>query len=79
MRAVWCVVLVAAALNTSPGISTPSATRRPVLRAVDSIPAADRIRLAEAFRLADALGDSIWMGWNRAPFGVLLITQTKSI
>jgi hypothetical protein len=39
-----------------------------------SIPATDRVRLAEAFRLGNAVGNSIWPGWTRAPFAVLLVT-----
>src|SRR5215217_7971037 len=39
-----------------------------------AIATADRVRLAEAFRLADELGDSLWAGWGRAPFAVLLVT-----
>lgn len=31
--------------------------------------------LAEAFRIGDALQDSVWAGWSRAPFAVLLITD----
>jgi len=38
------------------------------------LPQADRVRIAEAFRLADALGDRVWPGWDKAPFGVLLVT-----
>lgn len=34
----------------------------------------DRIRLAEAFRMSEQLGDSLWPGWNQAPFAVLLVT-----
>lgn len=34
----------------------------------------DRVRLAEAFRIADALGNSLWAGWSKAPFAVLLVT-----
>jgi hypothetical protein len=34
----------------------------------------DRVRLAEAFRIGDALGNQIWIGWNKAPFAVLLVT-----
>jgi hypothetical protein len=34
----------------------------------------DRVRLAEVFRIGEKLGDSIWKGWNKAPFAVLLIT-----
>src|SRR5690348_1118177 len=41
------------------------------------IPTADRVRLAEAFRLADQLGDSLWPGWSRAPFAVLLVTPER--
>lgn len=34
----------------------------------------DRVRLAEAFNLADKLKDSLWTGWSKAPFAVLLVT-----
>lgn len=34
----------------------------------------DRTRLAEAFHIAAAVGDSLWAGWSRAPFAVLLVT-----
>lgn len=34
----------------------------------------DRVRLAEVFRIGEKLGDSIWKGWNKAPFAVLLVT-----
>jgi hypothetical protein len=34
----------------------------------------DRIRLAEAFNLGDAIGDTIWSDWSKAPFAVLLVT-----
>jgi hypothetical protein len=34
----------------------------------------DRTRLAEAFRLGDQIGDSVWPGWSKAPFAVLLVT-----
>jgi hypothetical protein len=39
-----------------------------------SLPQIDRVRLAEAFRLGETLGNRIWKGWDKAPFGVLLIT-----
>jgi hypothetical protein len=39
-----------------------------------SLPQIDRIRLAEAFRLGGTLGNRIWKGWDKAPFGVLLVT-----
>jgi hypothetical protein len=34
----------------------------------------DRTRLAEAFRLADAIGNKVWLDWDKAPFAVLLVT-----
>jgi hypothetical protein len=34
----------------------------------------DCIRLAEAFRLAEAIGNRVWPDWDKAPFGVLLVT-----
>ena len=37
----------------------------------------DRTRLAEVFRLAAFVGDSLWSGWTRAPFAVLLVTADK--
>jgi hypothetical protein len=42
-----------------------------------ALPAADRIRIAEAFRLADALGNRVWPDWDKAPFGVLLVTPDR--
>ncbi len=39
-----------------------------------AIPEADRVRVAEAFRLADRIGDSIWPGWSRVPFALVLVT-----
>jgi hypothetical protein len=36
----------------------------------------DRIRLAEVFALASSVGDSLWPGWSRAPFAVLLVTPS---
>lgn len=47
---------------------TISAQDKPSLRQID------RVRLAEVFRLGETLGNRIWKGWNKAPFGVLLIT-----
>ncbi len=38
------------------------------------IPHEDRIRLAEAFRVAGSAGDTIWPGWSRVPFALMLIT-----
>lgn len=38
------------------------------------LPETDRIRIVEAFRLADQVGDSVWSGWSKAPFAVLLVT-----
>ncbi|MEP6569545.1 MAG: hypothetical protein ABJC10_07210 [Acidobacteriota bacterium] len=35
----------------------------------------DRVRLAEAFRIGDRLGNRVWIGWNKAPFAVLLVTS----
>lgn len=46
-------------------------------QAQPSISATDRVRLAEAFRLGDGLGNSVWPGWTRAPFAVLLITPEQ--
>ncbi len=42
----------------------------------DSIPSmrtADKIRIAEAFRIADKYCESIWKGWGKTSFPVLLI------
>ena len=38
-----------------------------------ALPPADRVRIAEGFRLADAIGDSIWPGWARVPFALVLV------
>lgn len=35
----------------------------------------DRTRIAETFRLADSVQHQIWEGWNKAPFGLMLITN----
>src|SRR5512135_2199229 len=51
---------------------------RPALPPADppaaALPAADRVLVAEAFRLADRIGDSIWPGWARVPFALVLVT-----
>lgn len=39
-----------------------------------SIREIDRIRLAEVFSVSDRVGESLWPGWNKAPFAVLLVT-----
>jgi hypothetical protein len=36
----------------------------------------DRTRLAEVFALAASVGDSVWPGWSRAPFAILLVTPS---
>lgn len=38
------------------------------------VPDIDRVRLAESFRIGDKLGNSVWAGWSKAPFAVLLVT-----
>ena len=48
----------------------------PALRGQPVLVADDRARLAEAFALARDVGDSIWSGWSRTPFTVLLVTPT---
>lgn len=35
----------------------------------------DRVRLSEGFRIANALGNTLWADWNKAPFAVLLVTS----
>ena len=40
------------------------------------LPREDRIRIAEAFRLGKSVEDKIWQNWSKAPFGVMLITNT---
>jgi len=51
--------------------AAPAAAQRPTL------PAAERAALVDAFRLADAVADSIWPGWGRVPFEVLLVTAEQ--
>lgn len=41
-----------------------------------TLPDDDRARIAEAFALARGIGDSVWSGWSRVPFAVLLVTST---
>jgi hypothetical protein len=43
----------------------------------EGISDADRTRLSEAFRLARVAGDSVWPGWSRAPFAVVLVTPAQ--
>lgn len=38
---------------------------------------ADRWRLAEAFRLSRAIDETVWPGWSRTPFAVLLVTTER--
>ena len=52
----------------------PVAAGTPASPTPRSIPETDRIRLAEAFRLAEAIGDTIWPGWSRVRFAVVLVT-----
>ena len=40
------------------------------------LPPDDRVRLAEVRRLSHAIQDSVWSGWNTAPFAVLLVTDS---
>lgn len=47
-----------------------------VPRATPRLPDDDRIRLAEVRRLAQAIQDTVWPGWNAAPFAVLLVTDS---
>ena len=49
-------------------VSNVAGQEKPALREVD------RVRLAEAFNLGEKLGDHLWAGWSKAPFGVLLVT-----
>jgi len=48
---------------------------RPALAGIPWPEQADRIRLAEAFRLADSVQDSVWEGWSKVPFVILLVTE----
>ncbi len=45
-----------------------------ILQAQPRIHATDRIRIAEAFRIAEQIGDSVWSGWSKTTFAVLLVT-----
>ncbi len=64
LRAIAAAVLLAF-LTAAPSI--PRSTR---------LPDDDRIRLAEVRRLAHAIQDSVWPGWDAAPFAVLLVTDS---
>jgi hypothetical protein len=59
-----------AALAASLGISAAP----PQKPAESALPREDRVRLAEAFRLAGRIGDSLWPGWSRVPFALVLVT-----
>lgn len=67
------IIKITLALNFSLLLVAISAVaqEKPALREID------RTRLAEAFRLSDQLGDSLWTGWSKAPFAVLLVTSDK--
>jgi hypothetical protein len=54
------------------GLAAPLRAQSATLT-ISTLPADDRIRLAETFRLAEAVGDSVWPGWSRAPLAVLLV------
>ena len=58
--------MIVALLFASAAVSAQSA----------QLPADDRIRLAEVRRLAHAIQDSVWPGWDAAPFAVLLVTDS---
>ncbi len=63
MRSIAMAVLVLVPLvGTADGETSPS------------LSTADRVRIAEAFRLADAIGNKVLPEWDKAPFGVLLVT-----
>ncbi len=40
-----------------------------------ALPLEDKVRIAEAFRLADTIDNHMWANWEKAPFGVMLITK----
>lgn len=33
----------------------------------------DRVRIAEVYRIADKIQNQIWIGWDKAPFGMLFV------
>jgi hypothetical protein len=70
-------ILVTALIAPAHVGTAPIAVPRRTSIAADTLPIADRLRLAEAFRLAAALGDTLWRGWSRAPFAVLLVTAER--
>lgn len=41
----------------------------------DKIRQEDKIRIKEALRISELYGDSIWNGWNEAPFLVIVVTD----
>lgn len=77
MRRVLRSAIAVCVLSFTAFAQDPAIPARAMASGRDGIPAADRIRLAEAFRLADELGDSVWTGWNHAPFGILLVTPDR--
>ena len=77
MRPVLRFAIAVCVLSSTAFAQDPAIPARAMASGRDGIPAPDRIRLAEAFRLADELGDSVWTGWNHAPFGILLVTPDR--
>jgi hypothetical protein len=43
------------------------------------MPEPDRVRVAEALRLSDRLSGSLWPGWERTPFRLLLVTDSVEL
>ncbi len=41
------------------------------------VPEVDHVRSAESFRVGRAIGNSVWKGWDKAPFAVLLVTPER--
>lgn len=69
VRLVWLLTLSSILVDPSALLG-----QRLLGRSAATLREVDRIRLAESFRLAQALQDSVWAGWSRAPFAVLLVT-----
>jgi hypothetical protein len=75
-RAVGAAALLAAGIGGCHAMrAAPSAPPS----APSSLSPTDRIRITEAFRLASVMGDSVWPGWQDAPFAILLVTPDREL
>lgn len=73
-RHVALLVVGIATLLVSGNAATLPADHQPEVPAMAD---ADRVCIDEARHLAKAVGDTLWQGWNDAPFAILLVTPER--